>query len=110
MVHGSSSKPEAFLNAEQTAQIKEALMLQTKDGLLSSLQDSLLKFQSTIDGTVSGITSEANNSSINIQPGAVVIQVEELANNYDVEKLSNDVMNRMTAIAAKATNRGVNRR
>ena len=110
MVHGSSSKPEAFLNAKQTAQIKEALMLQTKDGLLSSLQDSLLKFQSTIDGTVSGITSEANNSSINIQPGAVVIQVEELANNYDVEKLSNDVMNRMTAIAAKATNRGVNRR
>ena len=110
MVHGSSSKPEAFLNAEQTAQIKDALMLQTKDGLLSSLQDSLLQFQSTIDGTVSGITSEANNSSINIQPGAVVIQVEELANNYDVEKLSNDVMNRMTAIAAKATNRGVNRR
>ena len=110
MVHGSSSKPEAFLNAKQTAQIKEALMLQTKEGLLSSLQNSLLKFQSTIDGTVSGITSEANNSSINIQPGAVVIQVEELANNYDVEKLSNDVMNRMTAIAAKATNRGVNRR
>ena len=110
MVHGSASKPEAFLNAEQTAQIKDALMLQTREGLLSSLQDSLLKFQSTIDGTVSGITSEANNSSINIQPGAVVIQVEELANNYDVEKLSNDVMNRMTAIAAKATNRGVNRR
>ena len=110
MVHGSSSKPEAFLNAEQTAQIKDALMLQTREGLLSSLQDSLLKFQSTIDGTVSGINSEANNSSINIQPGAVVIQVEELANNYDVEKLSNDVMNRMTAIAAKATNRGVNRR
>ena len=110
MVHGSASKPEAFLNAEQTAQIKDALMLQTKEGLLSSLQDSLLKFQSTIDGTVSGITSEENNSSINIQPGAVVIEVEELANNYDVEKLSNDVMNRMTAIAAKATNRGVNRR
>ena len=110
MVHGSASKPEAFLNAEQTAQIKDALMLQTKEGLLSSLQDSLLKFQSTIDGTVSGINSEANNSSINIQSGAVVIQVEELANNYDVEKLSNDVMNRMTAIAAKATNRGVNRR
>ena len=29
---------------------------------------------------------------------------------YDIEDVSNDIMNRIVSIASKATNRGVNRR
>lgn len=49
-------------------------------------------------------------SSITIDPGAVVIQVEKLNDKYDVDSLATDVFNKITAIASKATNRGVNRR
>ena len=49
-------------------------------------------------------------SSITIDPGAVVIQVEKLNDKYDVDSLATDVFNKITTIASKATNRGVNRR
>lgn len=109
MVHGSKSKPESFLNAEQTAQITAALRETTgKESVLASLQSTMDKLKSVIHNfsTVDNSTAQ----SISIAPGAVVIQVEQLADSYDIEEVSRDVMNRMVAIANKATNRGVNRR
>lgn len=109
MVHGSKSKPEGFLNAEQTAQIKEALSVTSgKENLLSNLRTTIDKLRSLIHN-ISTIDN-SNNYEINIAPGAVAIQVAQIADSYDIEELSNDVMNRMVAIASKATNRGVNRR
>jgi hypothetical protein len=109
VVHGSKSKPESFLNAEQTAQIKEALQATNgKSNLLESLYSTVDKLRSLVH-SFSNINN-SKNYDISIAPGAVVINVDELANSYDVEELSNDIMNRMAMIASKATNRGVNRR
>jgi hypothetical protein len=109
LVHGSKSKPESFLNAEQTAQIKEAFQATNgKSNLLESLYSTVDKLRSLVH-SFSNINN-SKNYDITIAPGAVVINVDELANSYDVEELSNDIMNRMATIASKATNRGVSRR
>lgn len=104
-VHGTISRPEAFLNAEQTARIQEALAASGRDGIMSVLQNSIDALNLTLKHT-----PETTSSSWTISPGAVVINVDSLNDSYDVEQLSNDVMNRMVQIASKATNRGVNRR
>ena len=109
MVHGSKSKPESFLNAEQTAQIREALQATNgKNNLLEGLQSTVAELRALVH-SFSNINN-SKNYDISIAPGAVVINVDELANSYDVEQLSADIMNRMATIASKATNRGVNRR
>ena len=144
LVHGTPSKPEAFLNAEQTAQITEALKapkeqnikkaLSTIDKALNmwetvkeadkatqakeeiwsrSLEHTLMAVnsaQDTFRSLMSNTINDSQNSNFTIAPGAITINVAELADSYDVEELSKDIMNRMVSIASKATNRGVNRR
>ena len=107
IVHGSKSRPEAFLNAEQTAQIRDALKNSRKDNILDNIRTAVWQLKEHF----ASLTTKNNNEyNVSIAPGAVVIQVEQLNDAYDIEEISNDVMNRMAAIAAKATNRGVNRR
>ena len=108
MVHGSSSKPEAFLNAEQTAQIREALAASSKGGVLSSILNTLQNLQHSISSITHFVTD--SSKTITISPNAINISVGQLANSYDVDDLSNDIMNRIASIAAKASGRGVNRR
>ena len=108
LVHGSPSKPEAFLNAKQTAMISEAIKVAGDGGILDGIRATLDKLNSTIK-TITNIEG-SNVSSFTIAPGAVVLNVAKLNNSYDVEDLSNDIMNRMAVIASKASGRGVNRR
>lgn len=109
MVHGSKTKPESFLNAEQTAQIREALEVSGNRSMLEDVRSSLQALQSTIK-SITNIANNSETSSITIAPGAVVIEVAELADSYDVDTLSADVMNRIVNIANKRTTRSVNRR
>ena len=108
MVHGSSSKPEAFLNAEQTAQIRDALAASSKSGVLSGILDTLRNLQHSISSITQFVTDSSR--TITISPNAINISVGQLADSYDVEDLSNDIMNRIASIASKASGRGVNRR
>ena len=108
IVHGTPSKPEAFLNAKQTAMISEAIKTTGDGGALDGIKATLAALNSTIKGIVNNNTN--TTSSFTVAPGAVTIQVAELSDSYDVEELSKDVMNRIVAIASKSTNRGVNRR
>lgn len=55
-------------------------------------------------------TDSQQVSAINVNPGAVVIQVEQLNDKYDIDSVATDVFNKITSIASKATSRGVNRR
>ena len=109
IVHGSKSRPESFLNAEQTAQIREGLKESGKGGALEGIKAALLKLDSSIKA-VTNISNKSESNSYTIAPGAVVIQVEQLNDAYDVDTLSADIMNRMYAIGNKSTNRGVSRR
>ena len=109
VVHGTPGKPESFLNAEQTAQIREGLKESGKGGVLEGIKAALLKLDSSIKA-VTNISNKTEANSYTIAPGAVVIQVEQLNDAYDVDTLSADIMNRMYAIGNKSTNRGVSRR
>lgn len=103
-VHGSASKPEAFLNAEQTAQIREALTNQGRGNVLNNILSAIQGIGSSLSSFIS------NSSSVVIEPGAIQITVDELNDVYDINDVSNDIMNRITNIASKATNTGVSRR
>lgn len=110
MVHGSKAKPESFLNAEQTAQIRQGLETTSgKSSALEGVKETLLKLNSSIQ-SLTNITNKTESNTYTIAPGAVVIQVEQLNDAYDVDTLSADIMNRMYAIGNKSTNRGVSRR
>ena len=109
IVHGSKTKPEGFLNAEQTAQIREGLKESGKGGALEGIKAALLKLDSSIKA-VTNISNKSESNSYTIAPGAVVIQVEQLNDAYDIDTLSADIMNRMYTIGNKSTNRGVSRR
>ena len=108
IVHGSKSKPEAFLNAKQTAMISDAVKIAGDGGALDGIKAVLNKLDTSIKNLVANNTKEINNFTV--APGAVTIQVAQLNDSYDVEELSKDIMNRMVSIASKTTNRGVNRR
>lgn len=107
IVHGTPSKPEAFLNAEQTKQIREGLELTSDRGVLSSLRAGI---SDLIHMANSIVNNNLSNNEINISKGAIQITVGNLNDKYDIEDVSNDIMNRIVSIASKATNRGVNRR
>ena len=108
MVHGSKSRPEGFLNAEQTAQITEALRSNGKNSVLSEVRQAVSEIAAAAKALVMNETN--NSSSINVAPGAVVVKVEKLNDKYDINSVADDIMNKMVSIASKATNRGVNRR
>ena len=108
MVHGSKSRPESFLNAEQTAQITEALRSNGKNSVLSEVRQAVSEIAAAAKALVMNETN--NSSSINVAPGAVVVKVEKLNDKYDIDSVADDIMNKMVSIASKATSRGVNRR
>ena len=109
MVHGTPSKPEAFLNAKQTAMISDAVRAAGEGNVLDGIRATLASLDSSIRSLITNnITTQSSN--ITVAPGAVVLNVAKLNDSYDIEELSNDIMNRMVNIASKATNRGVNRR
>ena len=107
MVHGKPSKPEAFLNASQTKLISDSLKIAGDGGALDHLRSVIEEIEASIK---SFQTTNYNNSSVSIAPGAITIQVAELADSYDIEDISRDIMDRISTIAAKATSRSVNRR
>ena len=110
MVHGSKAKPESFLNAEQTAQIRNSLELtKGKTSVLNDLQNVLLKLNTSIQ-SLGTINNKTETNYYTIDSGAVVIQVQELSNAYDVDSLSEDIMARIYDIGKKSTSRSVNRR
>ena len=107
IVHGTPARPEAFLNAEQTKQIREGLELGSDRGILSNLRSTISELNHVINSIVN---NNVSTNEINISNGAIQISVGKLNDKYDIEDVSNDIMNRIVSIASKASNRGVNRR
>ncbi len=116
----------AFVNRDN-----QPALLHKGEGVFTAQQTSALinlvdNYQKLASGNISafliaslsGATRNYSNinarndaaSSVVVNPGAVVIQVDQLNDKYDVDDLATDVFNKITTIASKATNRGVNRR
>lgn len=107
IVHGSKTKPEGFINAEQTKALLTGLNLIKDINNYSNMQNTL---RSLVSNPISEFNSPNNQTNINVSQGAIQINIDQLNDEYDIERISNDIMSRMYDIAAKASSRGVNRR
>ena len=101
-------KGEGVFTAGETSALRN--MVKNYQTLAANLTgNSLLSAMSSI-GSYSFSNTRNAGSELNINPGAVVIHVDKLDDKYDVDELATDVFNKLSTIASKATNRGVNRR
>ena len=101
-------KGEGVFTAGETSALRN--MVKNYQTLAANLTgNSLLSAMSSI-GSYSFSNTRNAGSELNINPGAVVIHVDKLDDKYDVDQLATDVFNKLSTIASKATNRGVNRR
>ena len=101
-------KGEGVFTASETSALRN--MVKNYQTLAANLTgNSLLSAMSGI-GSYSFSNTRNAGSELNINPGAVVIHVDKLDDKYDVDELATDVFNKLSTIASKATNRGVNRR
>lgn len=101
-------KGEGVFTASETSALRN--MVKNYQTLAANLTgNSLLSAMSGIDSYSFSNTRNAG-SELNINPGAVVIHIDKLDDKYDVDELATDVFNKLSTIASKATNRGVNRR
>lgn len=107
MVHGSKSRPEAFLNAEQTAMWKNDIL-----GKHNSLTSLLLDFTSALGDLADSNTYNTINrgEAINIDKAEVIMNVGSIANDYDARRAGESALEEMLNIARKTGTRGVSRR
>lgn len=96
MLHGSKSRPEAVFTAEQTAILRDDILSDSPNSLLSLLQD----FRNSIAG-VSSTAALSAASSIVIENASVNMNIDSIANDYDAQRAGEQALNRMLEIARK---------
>lgn len=101
-------KGEGVFTASETSALRN--MVKNYQTLAANLTGSSLLSAMSGIGSYSFSNTRNAGSELNINPGAVVIHIDKLDDKYDVDELATDVFNKLSTIASKATNRGVNRR
>lgn len=108
MLHGTPQNPEYILNANQTRGLEQLVAFTQKN------PDFVNVLKAHYDSFAGNLASQnyttSNSNSINISDGAIQISVAKLNDSYDIEDISNDIMDRMYSIAAKSSSRSVSRR
>ena len=108
MLHGTPQNPEYILNANQTRGLEQLVSFTQKN------PDFVNVLKAHYDSFAGNLASQnyttSNSNSINISDGAIQISVAKLNDSYDIEDISNDIMDRMYSIAAKSSSRSVSRR
>lgn len=108
MLHGTQENPEYILNAKQTRGLEQLVSFTQKN------PDFVNVLKAHYDSFAGNLASQnyttSNSNSINISDGAIQISVAKLNDSYDIEDISNDIMDRMYSIAAKSSSRSVSRR
>lgn len=98
MVHGTKSKPEAFIDAEDTALLKSTIFSKSNNSLRAMI-DSLNQFIDNISHH-SGATNEnitIENISLNFEPGVI-------SNDYSAKRAGQTIKEEILSIARKAGN------
>ena len=98
MLHGSKDKPEAILNAEQTAILRNDILGNSSNSLLSLLQD----FRKSIAGVSNTAALSAANSII-IENANVNMNIDSIANDYDAQRAGEQALSQMLEIARKTS-------
>jgi len=106
-VDGTPQRPEAFINAEQTQMLRNYLF-----GGSNSLLSLAQQIVQQMHGTSSGLNTNniTEQSGLNIEKIDVNVNVDRVANDYDVRQIGGKVMDEILAIARKSGTRGLSRR
>ena len=103
MVHGSKSKPEAFLNAEETQLWKNQIL---SSGGSNSLANLLLDFRNVLnnqpDYSSIGTSTDFGGITLNMN-------VASIANDYDVRQAADTAMDEILKIARKTSVNSIRR-
>ena len=103
MLHGTSSKPEAILNASDTKLFREKLF--------GNGDFSLRQAIATIDLLRDQIASTTNNnSSVDFNGVTINISSDVIANDYDAQRAGRNIFDEMIKLSRKSTMLGVSRR
>lgn len=94
-VDGSPSKPEAFLNAEQTKLFKEQIFSNSKYSLVGAIE-ALNNLWSNI-----GNSSVAPQSSIDMSGMTIKLETGTISNDYDARRAGQQIFDEMVKMARK---------
>lgn len=96
MLHGTKTKPEAVFNATQTKILRENILSNKPNSLLSLLDTYNQAYK---DG-IGNITN--NDSGITIENATVNMNVQQIANDYDAQRAGEQALAEMLRIARKS--------
>ena len=108
MLHGSKTRPEAVLNADETKMWREKIL----SGHSDSLTNQLLNFQNLVNGlslNLSGVNNTTNEGSVNIERIEFNMNAS-IANDYDAKRAGQNAFEEMMKIARKSGVQSVSRR
>lgn len=105
---GTLEAPEYVLNAAQTAGLEQLVKFTMRN---PDFVDVLKAHYDSLAGNIAAQNYNTSNAqSIQIAEGAIQVNVAKLNDAYDINDISNDIMDRMYVIAAKSSSRSVKRR
>ena len=98
ILHGTKTDPEAVLNASQTHILR--------DEILSNKPNSLLSLLSAWRDSVIGLADTSNintnyDNGITIEKAEVIMQVHQIANDYDAQRAGEQALDKIMGIARK---------
>ena len=107
MLHGTSTKPESVLNAEDTKLFREQLFGNGNYSLRNAIQ-AVWDMQDNISNASNGIIDNSTNYNF----GGVEIRIDTgvIGNDYEASRAADTIMDKLTALARKSQNIGVTRR
>ena len=102
MLHGTPSKPEAVLNAEQTKVLR--------DNILGNRPDSLVNLLQAYNDAYQGLSSDSYNSTdasvaTSIEKVEINMNVSKINDKYDTKQVGQDVMRELLSISNKTSAR-----
>ena len=101
MLHGTKDKPEAVFNAEQTRVLREQLLSNRPDSVLSLLKSYRDAYHGLSNSTYDSISNNSNATTI--EHAEVNLNIDKLANDYDAKRAADTIMDEMLRIASKTS-------
>ncbi len=107
MLHGTSSKPEAILNATDTKFFREQLFGNGEYSLRKTIE-AVQAMQSNL--STASENNVDNSTYYNFNGIEIKIESDVISNDYDAQAAGDKIMEQLTALARKSQNIGVSRR
>ena len=106
MLHGTKQHPEAVLNAAQTDFLRNDLLSNKNNSLISIVS----QLQDLMDDTANSSISTINDEGVVFKDITINISSDTISNDYDAHRAGEQILDEMLRIARKSGTRGISRR